>query len=725
MERPNPDELLAHIKHEESQRGKLKIFFGAAAGVGKTYSMLEAARLQKKEGVDVVVGWVETHKRAETEALLEGLEILPAKIIQYKNVELREFDIDAALERKPTLILVDELAHTNASGSRHPKRWQDVEELLDKGIDVYTTLNVQHCESATDVVTQITGITVRETVPDTIVEKADEIELVDLPTEDLLKRLKEGKVYLGEMAGRAAQHFFQPGNLIALRQLALRYTAHNVDEKLMSYKKAHAVSKVWGARDRFLVCISSSPNAVHLIRAGKRIAADLGVNWNVAYVETGTQLNEKGRARISEMMRLAEKLGAQVATLSGQDVAETLISYARSKNINKIIVGKPKKLKWKEYIFGSIIDKLARKCKEIDLYLLSGETQSEPIEVAPVIMTPFSWRNFFKVLSLIILCTVIDWSLFRHFALVNLIMVYLLGVTWVAFKYGRRMSMIASTLSVLFFDFFFVPPYLTFAVADVQYILTFVVMLIVGFAISHLTGQLRRQTNTMLLSEDRMQVLYALSRELSKSSYPDELFKIVLKHVQEFFKCRAVIFTPDAKKRLIPRFGDIEELNLFPNETAVAQWVYENKKSAGKDTDTLPGSKGIYLPFVGAEKTVGVLGIFPAQDKQFVDPEQWHILEVFISQTALAVEGAQLAAAALEAASKIESERLKNLLLTTYSSGLPGPLTSISETASELLKPENIKDDLKRTALIEKIKQEVERLNTLIAEIPQIIESEG
>jgi len=725
MERPNPDELLAHIKHEESQRGKLKIFFGAAAGVGKTYSMLEAARLQKKEGVDVVVGWVETHKRAETEALLEGLEILPAKIIQYKNVELREFDIDAALERKPTLILVDELAHTNASGSRHPKRWQDVEELLDKGIDVYTTLNVQHCESATDVVTQITGITVRETVPDTIVEKADEIELVDLPTEDLLKRLKEGKVYLGEMAGRAAQHFFQPGNLIALRQLALRYTAHNVDEKLMSYKKTHAVSKVWGARDRFLVCISSSPNAVHLIRAGKRIAADLGVNWNVAYVETGTQLNEKGRARISEMMRLAEKLGAQVATLSGQDVAETLISYARSKNINKIIVGKPKKLKWKEYIFGSIIDKLARKCKEIDLYLLSGETQSEPIEVAPVIMTPFSWRNFFKVLSLIILCTVIDWSLFRHFALVNLIMVYLLGVTWVAFKYGRRMSMIASTLSVLFFDFFFVPPYLTFAVADVQYILTFVVMLIVGFAISHLTGQLRRQTNTMLLSEDRMQVLYALSRELSKSSYPDELFKIVLKHVQEFFKCRAVIFTPDAKKRLIPRFGDIEELNLFPNETAVAQWVYENKKSAGKDTDTLPGSKGIYLPFVGAEKTVGVLGIFPAQDKQFVDPEQWHILEVFISQTALAVEGAQLAAAALEAASKIESERLKNLLLTTYSSGLPGPLTSISETASELLKPENIKDDLKRTALIEKIKQEVERLNTLIAEIPQIIESEG
>ena len=725
MERPDPDTILAKVKAEESHRGKLKIFFGAAAGVGKTYSMLEAARLAKKESVDVIVGWVETHKRVETEALLEGLEILPAKIIQYKNVELREFDIDAALKRKPALILVDELAHTNAPGSRHPKRWQDVEELLDKGIDVYTTLNVQHCESATDVVAQITGITVRETVPDTLVEKSDEIELIDLPTEGLLKRLKEGKVYLGDMAERATQHFFLPGTLIALRQLALRYTAHNVDEKLMSYKQSHAISKTWGARDRFLVCISASPNAARLIKAGKRIASDLGVAWTVAYVETGAQLSENDRVRISEMMHLAEKLGAQVATLSGQDVAEALISYARSKNINKIIAGKPEKLKWREYVLGSsIIDKLARKSQEIDLYLLSGETQSEPVKVAPVTIVPFAWKNLFKVLSTVILCTLIDWGLFRHFALVNLIMIYLLGVIWIAFKYGRRMSMIASFLSVLFFDFFFVPPYYTFAVADAQYVLTFIVMLIVGFAISHSTGRLRRQASLMRLREDRLQVLYALSRELSKSSYPDELFKIALKHVQEFFKCRAIIFTLDAKKKLIPHLGDTEELNLSVNEVAVAQWAYENKKPAGKDTETLPGSKGIYLPFVGAEKTVGVLGIFPTRDKQFVDPEQWHILEAFVNQTALAVEGAQLAATALEVASKIESERLKNLLLTTYSSELPGPLTSISETTSQLLKPENIKDDSKRAALIEKIKREVERLNTLISEIPQIIESE-
>ncbi|HTZ11876.1 MAG TPA: sensor histidine kinase KdpD [Candidatus Margulisiibacteriota bacterium] len=726
MDRPNPDELLENIKREESQRGKLKIFFGAAAGVGKTYSMLESARMQKKEGIDIVAGWVETHKRVETEALLEGLEILSPKVIKYKNVELSEFDIDAALARKPAVILVDELAHTNAPGSRHPKRWQDVEELLDKGIDVYTTLNVQHCESATDIVAQITGIPVRETVPDTMVENADEIELVDLPTENLLKRLKDGKVYLGDMAERATHHFFQPGNLIALRQLALRYTAHNVDEKLMVYKQAHAVSKVWGARDRFLVCISASPNAVRLIRAGKRIASDLGVNWNVVYVETGAQSNEKDRARIAEMMRLAEKLGAQVATLSSQDVAEALISYARSKNINKIIAGKPEKLKFREFVLGSsIIDKLAIKSGEIDLYLLSGEKQGEPIKVPALGMVPFSWVNFLKTLGIIILCTLIDWAVLKHLALVNLIMIYLLGVTWAAFKYGRRMSMIASFLSVIFFDFFFVPPYFSIAISDIEYLFTFAVMLTVGFIIAQLTGRLRRQANLMRIREDRMQVLYALSRELSKSSYPDELFKIALKHIEEYFKCKAVIFTLEAKKNLTPRFGSVEEINLNPNEIAVAQWSYENKKPAGKDTDTLPGSKGFYLPFVGAEKTVGVLGMFPTQDKQFVDPEQWHILEVFVSQAALAVEGAQLAATALEAASKIESERLKNLLLTTYSSGLPGPLTSISHIASELLKPENINDDLKRASLIAKMRQEIDRLNTLIAEIPQIIESEA
>ena len=721
MERPNPDKILAKIKAEETHRGKLKIFFGAVAGVGKTYTMLESARLRKKEGIDVVVGYVETHKRAETEALLEGLEILSPKVMKYKNVELREFDVDAALKRNPRLILVDELAHSNAPGLRHLKRLQDIEELLEAGIDVYTTLNVQHCESANDIVTQVTGITVRETVPDTFVEKADEIELVDIPTEELLKRLKEGKVYLGEQAERAARHFFQPGNLIALRQLALRYTERSVDFKLLSYKQAHSISKVWGVRDRFLVCISPNPGAVSLIRSGKRIASELGVEWIVAYVEIPQSLRQGYKNRITEMMRLAEQLGAEVITLSGQDIAGTIISYARSKNITKIIAGKPGIPRLRERVFGSIVDKLARNCGEIDLYLLSPEAQEQTVKVESAHLKPFSWKNLVCSAGIVILCTVINGILFSRISNVNQVMIYLLGVTWVGFRYGRLMSMLTSFLSVLFFDFFFVPPYLSFAVSDFEYLITFVIMLIVGLSIAHLTGRLRLQTIAIRQREGRTQALYALSRDLSKSSYPDELFKIAIKHIKEFFKCRVVVLTPDVNNKLVVSFGDLKDAEMNADEYAVAQWVYEHKKEAGKDTDTLPGSKGLYLPFVGIEKVVGVIGIFSDIEKQFLDPDQLHILETFVNQTALAVEGAQLAASALDAESKIKSERLRNLILTTFSYELPRPLMSLSQTASELLKPENINDPLKRSALIQEMRDEVQRLNSLIEELPKLI----
>lgn len=721
MDRPNPDEILAKVKAEDAHRGRLKIFFGAVAGVGKTYKMLESARSRKKEGIDVVVGYVETHKRAETEALLEGLEILEPKIIEYKNVQLREFDVDAALKRKPAVCLVDELAHSNAPGSRHVKRLQDVEELLEAGIDVYTTLNVQHCESANDIVAQVTGITVRETVPDTFVEKADEIELVDIPTEELLKRLKEGKVYLGQQAERAAHHFFQPGNLIALRQLALRYTERSVDSKLLLYKQAHSISKVWGVRDRFLVCISSNPGAIRLIRAGKRIAADLGVEWIVAHVETPAHQSQEDKNKISEMLRLAESLGAQTATLIGQDVAETLISYARSKNVTKIIIGKPGKPRWEELIFGSIIDKLARNCGEMDLYFLSGETPKHLIKSAPAARRKFSWVNLARTIGVIALCTLVNVLIFRFIAPVNLVMVYLLGVTWVAFRWGRRMSMIASFLSVLLFDFFFVPPYFTFAVADMEYFITLLIMLTVGFVIAHLTGRLRRQTMAMRLREDRTQALYALTRDLSKSSYPQELFKIAVKHIQDFFQCQAAILTPETGGKLVSRFDLSSKQDLTPNECAVAQWSYEHRKIAGKNTDTLPGSNGVYLPFIGLEKIVGVIGVFADNDTQFTDPDQLHLLEVFVHQTALAVEGAQLAAASLEAESKIKNERIRDLILTTFSYELPEPLKSISSTASELLNPQNMNDPLKRSLLIQKMRDEIERINNLAAELPKII----
>jgi two-component system sensor histidine kinase KdpD len=725
MERPDPDAILVKVKAEDSRRGKLKIFFGAVAGVGKTYSMLEAARARKKEGIDVVIGYVETHKRAETEALLEGLEILSPQTIVYKNVKLREFNIDGAIKRNPKLILVDELAHTNAPGSRHPKRWQDVEELLAQGTDVYTTLNVQHCESANDIVVQVTGIRVRETIPDTFIERADEIELVDLPSEELLKRLKEGKVYLGEQAARAAEHFFQPGNLIALRQLALRYTERNVDSKLISYKKEHPVSRIRNIRDKFLVCISPSPSAMGLIRAGKRIALDLGVEWVVAYVEPLAGLRPEDKSRVSEMLNFAEELGAQTVTLNGQDIADTLILYAHSNNITKIIIGKPGKPRPLELLFGSIFDKLARKCQDIDLYLLSGETQDRPVRFQAAVLPAFSWGNLSWAIGVVILCTLVDWGLFSLLiSSVNLIMIYLIGVTWVAFQYGRRISMIASFLSVTLFDFLFVPPYFSFAVADVQYVVTLVVMLGVGFTIAQLTGRLRRQAVAMMQREERTKTLYSLSRDLSKSSYSDELFKIALKHIKDFFRCNAVIFVLDKERKLTVQFGESANLGPNTNELAVAQWVFEHNKSAGRGTDTLPGSRGMYLPFSGAEKTVGVLGIFPTDEKQFVDPEQLHMLEMFVSQAALAVEGAQLAATALDAVTKVENERLRNLLLTTFSSDLSAPLATISQTAAELLKPENFNNDSTRVRLVDKMQKETASLNALIAELPQILEIE-
>ena len=723
MERPHPDAVLARVKAEESRRGKLKIFFGAAAGVGKTYTMLESARLRKKDGVDVVVGYVETHKRAETEALVEGLEILPALIVPYKNVELREFDIDAALQRKPALILVDELAHTNAPGSRHPKRWQDVEELLDQGIDVYTTLNVQHCESANDVVAQITGIAVRETVPDTFVENADEIELVDIPTDDLLKRLREGKVYLGDRAEHAAKNFFQPGNLIALRQLALRYTQHNVDAKLISYKQAHAISKIWNVRDRFLIGVSPSPYSIRLIRAGKRIASDLGAEWAVAYVETPSELRPDGKKRITETLHFAEQMGAQVVTLSGQNVAEALIMYARSHNIAKIILGKPGKPTWRDRIFGSVTEKLARSCGEIDLYLISGDVQSQPVNHNPMVIAPFSWKNFGWTVGILSLCTAIDEIMFPHLALVNLVMIYLLGVTFIAFQYGRRMSFLASFASVILFDVFFVPPYHSFAVADFQYIVTFLVMLIVGVSIAHLTGQLRRQTLTMRLREDRTQRLYTLSRDLSRSSNTDELFEIGLKHIRDFCGCGVVLLIPDDHKFLKVRFSDAEKAGMDDNELAVSQWVFEHNKLAGKGTDTLPGSRGLYLPLTGSEKTVGVIGVFPGNESQFANPDQFQLLELFIRQTAVAVEGALLSAAAYEAESRIINERIRNMLLTTFSYDLAGPLTSISQIASELMNLNNPGDEGKRMELIGTMRREIEHLNISITELPKIIES--
>ncbi len=624
---------------------------------------------------------------------------------------------------------MDELAHSNAPGSHHAKRWQDVEELLDAGINVYTTLNVQHCESVNDVVAQITKVIVRETVPDTFVERADEIELIDIPTEELLKRLREGKVYLGEQAELATWNFFRFGNLIALRQLALKYTSRSVDTKLRVYKDIHAISTVWKVGEHFLVCISSNPRATKIIRAARQIASDLGAQWTVVHIEGASAFEQKAedKGRVAEMLRFAEKMGARTATLSGEDVAETLISYARSKNISRIIIGKPGKQSLREILFGSFIDKLTRKCGEIDLYLISGESDEESpkTQYAPVKSSSFSWKGVLWAVLVIGFCTAIDKLLFSHLhlALANLIMVYLLGVTWLAFRYGRRISIIGTLLSIAFFDFFLIPPFYSFSIMDEEHFITFGVMLIVGLIIGSLTGRLRRQTIGLRLREERTQVLYSLSRDLAKSSRPDELFQIFLSHIQDFFKCPAVIFAADSENKTLSVLTSVSGgRELASKDKAVANWVYEHGKIAGKGTDTFSGSERLYVPLTGSQEIVGVLGVFPSDEKQFMSPDNFHILEMFVTQTALAVEGARLAEANIKAESELRKTRLGNMILDTAEYDVRGAIDVISKSASELLKQEIVVDEAKRNTLIKEIIVQAEQLDNLAVELPKIID---
>ncbi|TAK08964.1 MAG: sensor histidine kinase KdpD, partial [Candidatus Manganitrophaceae bacterium] len=550
--RPDPDALLKRFREEEKKqaRGKLRVFFGAAAGVGKTFAMLEAAHEQLEAGVDVVIGWVETHGRKETEALVEGLEILPPRRVEYQETVLKEFDLDAALKRHSTLILMDELAHTNAPGSRHVKRWQDVVELLDAGIHVYTTVNVQHLESLNDVVTQITGIPVHETVPDSVLEQADELELIDIPPEDLIRRLKEGKVYVPEQAEQAIRNFFRKGNLTALRELALRRTADRVDAEMQIYRKDHAVPKVWPAAETILVCINPTLRARKLIRTARRMAAGLHAKWIAAYVQTPEHLRrpESERNQVVQALRLAEQLGAETATLTGHRVSQEILSYARSKNVSRIIVGKPVRSRWKELLFGSVVADLVRQSGEIDIFVITGEAGRSRSMAARVLRQTSARTAYLKAAGTVALSTLIAWWMQDFFSSINMVMVYLLGVVFVASRWGRGPSIFSSVLAVAAFDFFFVPPRLTFAVGDTEYLLTFFVMLLTALVISNLTIRNREQAELARERERRTAALYAMSRELTQTRLVEGLSRVALRHISEVFKCQAAVFLADAAK---------------------------------------------------------------------------------------------------------------------------------------------------------------------------------
>ncbi len=720
--RSDPDLLIDRMRRETERKreGQLKIFFGAAPGVGKTYAMLGAAQQKRTEGLNVVVGLVETHGRKETEALLAGLEVMPRRPVEYHGATLSEFDIDAALKRKPALILVDELAHTNAPGSRHKKRWQDIYELLGTGINVYTTVNVQHLESLNDVVTQITGINVRETVPDFLLDRADEIELIDLPPEDLLQRLREGKVYVPEVVSHARKNFFRRGNLLALRELALRRTAERVDEQMQSYREVKGVTEVWPAAERILVCVGPNPRSIRLIRAAKRMAAGLRAELIAVYVEAPHKVkpSESDLRQLAEHMRLAESLGAETVTLSAQKASEEILNYARARNVTKILVGKPTHPRWKDKVFGSMLDEVVRGSGEIDVYVITGDTgEAMTRHVAKAALRRSSPKEWVLCISSVAVCTGLSALVFPYLTLVDIAMVYLLGIMLVSSRAGNRPSLLATFLSVAAFDFFFVPPRYTFAVSDVKYFFTFAVMFIVAFVISRLTIKVRDQATAARQRERRTAALYSLSRKLVQERGIEQLSVMAVKHISEVFSSHVVVLVPDERETLtIPVTGPAT-FALDQKELSVAQWTFTHRQRAGLGTDTLSGAKALYLPLVAASRTVGVIGVMPTHAGGFFDQEQVHVLESFTNQIAMAIDRAMLSQEAQQALLKAETETLRNTLLSSVSHDLRTPLSVITGAATALLDKDISLTQSGKEELIQTIYEESEHLNQIIRNV--------
>lgn len=688
VRRPDPDALLARLEAESIQknRGKLKIFFGASPGVGKTYAMLGAARALQAQGVDLVIGVVETHGRTETAEMVRGLASIAQKHIEYKGHQLLEFDIDAALARQPELILVDELAHSNAPGSRHPKRWQDVEELLAAGIDVFTTVNVQHLESLNDVIGGITGIKVWETLPDHVFDQADEIVLVDLPHDELLRRLKEGKVYIPQQAERAVQNFFRKGNLLALRELALRRTADRVDEEVLAYRRETSVSTVWPTQESLLVCIGAGVGSNKLIRSGARLAAQFAVPWHVIYIETPKlqRLSENDRARILRTLKLAQDLGATTASLSGDDPIAITTSYAREHNLGKVVIGRETARLWPWQ--RSFAELLGRRAPDLEVVLVArdagertnGEDDSakaRPAEAAPIV-----WRDYLLASVGVALTALLATPLLPHLELANIVMIFLSMAVFIAYRLGRGPGALAAVLSVAAFDLFFVPPRFSFAVSDVQYLPTFAVMLLVALLIGQMTARLKFQAEVALGREQRTRALFEMARELSSALVTEQIAEISQRFVERVFGTRSLLMALDTSDHLqAVGGGALPELDI-----GVAHYALDHNEPAGCSTSTLPSASALYLPLKAPMRTRGVLVVVPPSGKWSVPPEQQRLLETSASLIAIALERVHFISVAQEALVKMESEQLRNSLLSALSHDLRTPLTVLSGLAESL-----------------------------------------
>ena len=724
-QRPSPDALLQAARREEGRLGKLKIFMGAAPGVGKTYEMLQQARARKRDGYDIVVGVVETHGRKETEALLDGLEIVPRRRFEYKGQGIEEMDLDAIIARRPQIVLVDELAHTNATGSRHPKRYLDVEELLNRGINVYTTVNIQHIESLNDVVAQITGVRVRETVSNSILDRADAIELVDITPDDLIQRLREGKVYVPKQAERALEHFFSPANLTALRELALRRTAERVDEQLLMEMQARAISGPWPAGDRLLVCVSEDQRAAGLVRYTKRLADRLHAPWTALYVETkrSLQLTEEERDRVADTLRLAQALGGEQVTIPGGDrrVADDVIAFAQANNITQLIVGKSSRSRWFELLNGSVVRDLLSACGNISVHVIAGEEAAgEPVPKKTVRTAerqePFDPKPYIFALLAVGTAVGVSELLWPWIGTQNTDLVFLTSIVAIAVRFGLWPSLLASVVSALCYNFFFTEPYHTFSIADPRNVVAVVFFTIVAIIVSNVAARVRTLAVTAMARARTTEALYVFSRKLAGVGTLDDLLWATAYQTALMLKVRVVLLLPE-NGSIVVKAGYPPEDILDKADLAAANWAWEHDRSAGRGSDTLPGAKRLFLPMRTGRGAIGVVGIDSDKPGPLLTPDQRRLLDALIDQAALAIERVNLVDDLDQAKRRVEADRLRAALLTSISHDLKTPLAAIVGAAGALKDLSSHLDDKAKADLVATILDKSERLNRFIANL--------
>ena len=722
QDRPSPDTLLEQANREG--RGKLRIFLGAAPGVGKTFEMLTQGRRRRLEGADVIIGVVETHGRLETEALTKGFEIIPKKRGLYKGRVVAEMDLDAILQRNPQLVLVDELAHTNVEGSRHPKRYLDVEELLAAGIDVFTTINIQHIDSLNDVIAQITRIRVRETVPDAVLDEADEIELVDLTAEDLLGRLREGKVYVKAQAERALNHFFSPGNLTALRELALRKVAQHVDRDMVDYMQAHAIGGPWPAGERILVCVSEHPSSAELVRYARRVAAALRAEWTALHIEgpRHATLSEVDKDRVADTLRLAQRLGGQAASLPGRDIAEAILNYAHRNNITQIIIAKSERAPWFELLHGSVVRDLIRNSGAISVTTVSPRGETIPAKSVRTAPRPegIAWRGYLLSGGATAGTICVAWLMNAIFAqsLGSVGMVFLVPVMVSAVFFGRGPAFVTALLSVLAYNFFFLPPLYTFTIADPNNWLSFAVLLFVAIIAGNLAARVRAQADLAAARAAAMTELYRFTGKLAGIARLDDILWAAAFQISSMLKTHVVLLLENpASKSLEVRAGYPPEDELDAQDLAAAAWCWGRGQPAGRNAETLPGAKRLFLPMRTGEGLVGVAGLQRPDDRTLFTPDERRLLDALLDQAALAIERSKLVERVDEAQVLAEADKLRVAMLASLSHDLRTPLASILGAATTLIASRNLYDVRQMDELLATIREEAERLDRFVGNL--------